>query len=107
MNSQPFYSVLDGEYSYQLDKKNAVIQFGKKKEKYLYSQMIFYMLKIPRKPHICKDYSKFSKVERYKFNTQKINYFNGPPPRIMEIKINRWDPIKLKSFAQQRKLTAR
>ena len=32
-----------------------------------------------------------------------------PPPRILEIKakINKWDLIKLKSFAQQRKLLAR
>ena len=29
-----------------------------------------------------------------------------PPPRVLEIKtkVNKWDPIKLKSFAQQRKL---
>ena len=32
-----------------------------------------------------------------------------PPPRILErkAKINKWDLIKLKSFAQQRKLLAR
>ena len=36
-------------------------------------------------------------------NQSKISY---PPPRIMEIKtkVNKWDLIKLKSFAQQRKL---
>ena len=34
----------------------------------------------------------------------KILY--DPPPRVMEIKtkVNKWDLIKLKSFAQQRKL---
>ena len=37
-----------------------------------------------------------------------INYskiFFDPPPRVMEIKtkVNKWDLIKLKSFAQQRK----
>ena len=33
------------------------------------------------------------------------NIFFDPPPRVMEIKtkINKWDLIKLKSFAQQRK----
>ena len=37
-------------------------------------------------------------------NHSRILY--GPPPRILEIKakINKWDLIKLKSFAQQRKL---
>ena len=37
-------------------------------------------------------------------NQSKILYY--PPPRVMEIKtkVNKWDPIKLKSFAQQRKL---
>ena len=35
-------------------------------------------------------------------NQSKILY--DPPPRVMEIKINKWDLIKLKSFAQQRKL---
>ena len=37
-------------------------------------------------------------------NQSKIPY--GPPPRVMEIKtkVNKWDLIKLKSFAQQRKL---
>ena len=32
--------------------------------------------------------------------------FYDPPPRVMEIKakINKWELIKLKSFAQQRKL---
>ena len=32
-----------------------------------------------------------------------------PPPRVMEIKseINKWDIIKLKSFAQRRELEAR
>ena len=34
------------------------------------------------------------------------NILYDPPPRIMEIKtkVNKWDLIKLKSFAQQRKL---
>ena len=33
------------------------------------------------------------------------NIFSDPPPRVMIIKtkINKWDLIKLKSFAQQRK----
>ena len=37
-------------------------------------------------------------------NQSKILY--DPPPRIMEIKtkVNKWDLIKLKRFAQQRKL---
>ena len=37
-------------------------------------------------------------------NQSKILY--DPPPRVMEIKtkVNKWDLIKLKSFAQQRKL---
>ena len=37
-------------------------------------------------------------------NQSKILY--NPPPRVMEIKtrVNKWDPIKLKSFCQQRKL---
>ena len=40
-------------------------------------------------------------------NHSRILY--DPPPRIMEIKakINKWDLIKLKAFAQQRKLLAR
>ena len=40
-------------------------------------------------------------------NQSKI--FHGPPPKVMEIemKINKWDLIKLKAFAQQRKLYAR
>ena len=35
--------------------------------------------------------------------------FYDPPPRVMEIKakINKWDLIKLKAFAQRRKLYAR
>ena len=35
-------------------------------------------------------------------NHSKIFY--DPHPRIMEIKTNNWDLIKLKTFAQQRKL---
>ena len=37
------------------------------------------------------------------------NILYDPPPRVMEIKtkVNKWDLIKLKSFAQQRKLYAR
>ena len=37
-------------------------------------------------------------------NQSKI--LHDPPPRVMEIKteVNKWDLIKLKSFAQQRKL---
>ena len=40
----------------------------------------------------------------YDINHSKI--FFDPPPRVMEIKtkINKWDLMKLKSFAQQRKL---
>ena len=37
----------------------------------------------------------------YDINHSKIIY--DPPPRVTEIKINKWDLIKLKSFAQQRK----
>ena len=32
------------------------------------------------------------------------NILYDPPPRVMEIKINKWDLIKLKIFAQQKKL---
>ena len=32
-------------------------------------------------------------------NQDKIFY--DPPPRVVEIKTNKWDLIKLKSFAQQ------
>ena len=37
-------------------------------------------------------------------NHSKIFY--GPPPRVMEIKakINKWDPLNIKAFAQQRKI---
>ena len=37
-------------------------------------------------------------------NQSKILY--GPPPRVMEIKtkVNKWDRLNLKAFAQQRKL---
>ena len=40
----------------------------------------------------------------YDINHSKILY--DPPPRVTEIKtkVNKWDLIKLKSFAQQRKL---
>ena len=40
-------------------------------------------------------------------NQSKILY--DPPPRVMEIKteVNKWDLIKLKVFAQQRKLEAK
>ena len=40
-------------------------------------------------------------------NQSKILY--DPPPRVMEIKtkVNKWDLIKLKRFAQQRKPKAR
>ena len=40
-------------------------------------------------------------------NQGKILY--DPPPRVTKIKtkVNKWDLIKLKSFAQQRKLQAR
>ena len=47
---------------------------------------------------------------KYRQNFQDINQskiFYDPPPRVMEIKINQWDLIKLKSFAQQRKLQTR
>ena len=41
---------------------------------------------------------------RNDINQSKI--LHGPPPRVMEIKtkVNKWDIIILKSFAQQRKL---
>ena len=37
-------------------------------------------------------------------NHSRILY--GPPPRVMEIKakINKWDPLNIKAFAQQRKI---
>ena len=35
-------------------------------------------------------------------NQSKILY--DPPPRAMKIKINKWDLVNLKSFAQQRKI---
>ena len=35
-------------------------------------------------------------------NKSEILY--DPPPRVMEIKVNKWDLIKLKAFEQQRKL---
>ena len=35
-------------------------------------------------------------------NHSKFLY--DPPPRVMEIKINKWDQIKLESFCTQRKL---
>ena len=40
-------------------------------------------------------------------NLSKILY--DPPPRVMEIKteVNKWDLIRLKTSAQQRKLLAR
>ena len=38
-------------------------------------------------------------------NQSKI--FHDPPPRVMDIKINKWDLIKLKDFAEQRKLQTR
>ena len=40
----------------------------------------------------------------YDINHSKILYY--PPPRVMEIKakVNKWDLINLKAFAQQRKL---
>ena len=40
-------------------------------------------------------------------NQSKILY--DPPPRVMEIrtKVSKWDIIKLKAFAQQRKLLTR
>ena len=40
-------------------------------------------------------------------NQSKILY--DPPPRVMEIKtkINKWDELNLKAFAQQRKLKTR
>ena len=43
----------------------------------------------------------------YDIHHSRILY--DPPPRILEIKtkINKWDPIKLKDFAEQRKLQTR
>ena len=38
------------------------------------------------------------------FDTNHSNIFLDLSPRVMEIQINEWDLIKLKSFAQQRKL---
>ena len=39
-------------------------------------------------------------------NINQSNILQDPPPRVMEIKtkINKWNLIKLKAFAQQRKL---
>jgi len=39
----------------------------------------------------------------FDINDHKILF--DPPPRVMEIKINKWALINLKSFAQQRKLS--
>ena len=39
------------------------------------------------------------------FDISLSNIFLDPPPRVMKIKrkVNKWDLIKLKSFAQERK----
>ena len=43
-------------------------------------------------------------IGRILFDIHRSKLFFDPPPRVMEIKIkiNKWDLIKLKSFAQQR-----
>ena len=37
-------------------------------------------------------------IHRTLFDTDHSNIFLDPPPRVMKIKINKWDLIKLKSF---------
>ena len=37
-------------------------------------------------------------ISRTLFDINGKKYFLDPSPRIMKIKINKWDPIKLKSF---------
>ena len=44
-------------------------------------------------------------IGRTLFDINNSKIFFDPPPRVMEVKtkINKWDLMKLKSFAQQRK----
>ena len=42
-------------------------------------------------------------IGRTLFDINHSKIFFDPLPRVMEIKINKWDLMKLKSFAQQRK----
>ena len=44
-------------------------------------------------------------IGRTLFDINRSKIFFGPPPRVMEIKakINKWDQMTLKPFAQQRK----
>ena len=45
-------------------------------------------------------------IKRILFDINHSKIFFDPPPRVMErkTKINKWELMKLKSFAQQRKL---
>ena len=42
-------------------------------------------------------------IGRTLFDINHSKIFSDPPPRVMEIKINKWDLMRLKSFAKQRK----
>ena len=59
------------------------------------------------KPETIKLLEKNIHITLADINQSKILY--DPPPRVMEIKtkVNKWDLIKLKRFAQQRKPKAR
>ena len=42
-------------------------------------------------------------IGRTLFDINRNNIFLDPSPRVMEIKINKWDLINLKVFAQKKK----
>ena len=44
-------------------------------------------------------------IGRTLFDINRSKNFFDPPPRIMEIKINKWDLIKLKSFCTAKRKT--
>ena len=41
-------------------------------------------------------------IGRTLFDTNSSNIFLDPPPRVMKIKINRWELIKLKNFCTEK-----
>ena len=41
-------------------------------------------------------------IDRTLFDINRSKILFDPPPKVMEIKINKWDLIKLKSFAQKK-----